>query len=88
MLNKRGIELYSNDIIEAFLWENRKKLELIKIGKKYEIYNIKDKHIMLYVTIERSEKRCFNSQIFINLSRARKLNIDTIELIHNNYVFM
>lgn len=87
-MNKRGIELYSNSIIEAFLWENRKKLELIKIGKKYEIYNIKDKHIMLYITIEKNEKRCFNSQIFINLSHANKLNIDTVELIHNNYVFM
>lgn len=89
-MNKRGIELYSNDIIEAFLWENRKAIELIKIGKKYEIYNIKDKHIMLYVTDVKNEKRCFNSQIFINLSRAgkNKLNIDTIERLHNDYIFM
>ena len=87
-MNKRGIELYSNNIIEDFLWENRKELEPIKIGKKYEIYNIKDKHIMLYVTIEKNEKRCFNSQIFINLSHAGKLDINTIAQIHNNYVFM
>lgn len=87
-MNKRGIELYLNDIMEAFLWENRKELELIKIGKKCEIYNIKDKHIMLYITIEKNEKRCFNSQIFTNLSRNGKLDIDTIERIHNCYVFM
>lgn len=86
---KTGIELYSTDIIEAFLWENRKKLELIKIGKKYEVYNIKDKHIMLYVTTEKNEKRCFNTQILKNLSNGyKKLNINTIELLLKNYVFM
>lgn len=88
MSNKSGIELYSNDIIEAFLWDNRKAIELIKIGKRYEVYSIKDKHIMLYVTIDKNEKRCFNTQICINLSRKNKLNIDTIEKIHNCYVFM
>lgn len=87
-MNKRGIELYSNSIIETFLWENRKELELITVGKKYEIYNIKDKNIMLYVTTEKNEKRCFNTQIFKNLSRSGKLNIDTIEKIHNCYIFM
>lgn len=87
-MNKIGIELYTNSIIEAFLWENRKKLELMKVGKKYEIYNIKNKNIMLYVTTEKNENRCFNSQIFINLSCANKLNVETITLIYNNYVFM
>ena len=87
-MNKRGIELYSNSIIEEFLWEDRKAIELIKIGTNYEIYNIKDKHIMLYVTTEKNEKRCFNTQVFVNLSHASKLNINTIEKIHNCYVFM
>ena len=87
-MNKRGIELHTNDIIEAFLWENRKELELIKANKKYEIYNIKNKHIMLYITTVKNEKRCFNTQIFINLSHANRLNIDTIEKIHNCYIFM
>lgn len=87
-MNKRGIELYLNSVVETFLWENRKTIELIKVGKKYEIYNIKGRHIMLYITTEKNEKRCFNNQIFINLSRVDKLNIDTIEKIYNCYVFM
>lgn len=87
-MNTRGIELYSNSIIEAFLWENRKAIELIKVEEKYEIYNIKDKNIMLYITNEKSEKRCFNSQICLNLSLANRLDINTIELMHNKYIFM
>ena len=84
----RGIELYSNSIIDSFLWENRKELILIKVGKKYEIYNIKDKYILLYISMEKNEKRCFNTQIFKNLYIANNLNVDTIKLLYNNYVFM
>ena len=87
-MNKRGIELCTDSLVEAFLWENRKVLQLIKISKRYEIYNIKDKHIMLYVTIDKNEKRCFNTQIFKNLSINNKLDIDTIVMLHDNYVFM
>lgn len=44
---------------------------------------------MLYISTEKNEKRYFNTQILKNLSRGyKKLNIDTIELLLKNYVFM
>lgn len=86
--NNIGIELLQNSIIDAFIVENIKQLQLIKTSESYEIYNIKNYDIMLYITKNESEKRSFNTQIFKNLYSVNNLSIDVIVTLFNNFIFM
>ena len=86
--NNMGIELIENSIIDTFIMENIKQLQLIKTCESYEIYNIKNCDIMLYITKNESEKRVFNTQIFKNLYNVSNLSIDMIITLFNNFVFM
>ena len=86
--NNMGVELIENSIIDAFIVENIKQLQLVKISKNYEIYNIKNYDIMLYITKNESEKRVFNTQIFKNLYNVKNLSVDMVVTLFNNFVFM
>lgn len=86
--NNIGIELIENSIVDAFIVENIKQLQLIKSCENYEIYNIKNYDIMLYITKNESEKRSFNAQIFKNLYNVNNLSIDMIVTLFHNFVFM
>lgn len=86
--NNIGIELIENSIVDTFIVENIKQLQLIKSCKSYEIYNIKNYDIMLYITKNESEKRSFNTQIFKNLYNVNNLSIDMIVTLFHNFVFM
>ena len=86
--NNIGIELIENSVINAFIVENIKQLQLIKTCESYEIYSIKNYDIMLYITKNESEKRVFNTQIFKNLYNVSNLSIDMIITLFDNFVFM
>jgi len=86
--NNMGIELIENSIIDTFIMENIKQLQLIKTCENYEIYSIKNYDIMLYITKNESEKRVFNTQIFKNLYNVSNLSIDMIITLFDNFVFM
>ena len=86
--NNIGIELIENSIIDTFIMENIKQLQLIKTCENYEIYSIKNYDIMLYITKNESEKRVFNTQIFKNLYNVSNLSIDMIITLFDNFVFM
>ena len=86
--NNMGIELIENSIIDTFIMENIKQLQLIKTCESYEIYSIKNYDIMLYITKNESEKRVFNTQIFKNLYNVSNLSIDMIITLFNNFIFM
>lgn len=83
-----GVELLENSIIDAFIVENIKQLQLVKTSASYEIYNIKNCDIMLYITKKENEKRSFNTQIFKNLYNVNNLSVDMIVTLFNNFVFM
>jgi hypothetical protein len=86
--NNMGIELIENSIIDTFIMENIKQLQLIKTCESYEIYSIKNYDIMLYITKNESEKRVFNTQIFKNLYNVSNLSIDMIITLFDNFIFM
>jgi len=86
--NNMGIELIENSVINAFIVENIKQLQLIKTCESYEIYSIKNYDIMLYITKNESEKRVFNTQIFKNLYNVSNLSIDMIITLFDNFIFM
>lgn len=83
-----GVELIENSVVDAFIMENIKQLQLIKTSEKYEIYNIKNYDIMLYISKNKNEKRVFNTQIFKNLYNVNNLSVDIIVTLFNNFIFM
>jgi hypothetical protein len=88
MKNIKGIVVNNNSIIDTFLWNNRKNIELIKTCKKYEIYKLKNTDIYIYISDTENNKSVFNTQIIKNLYINNNLNNNTIELLVNNKVFM
>lgn len=82
------IELLQNSVIDAFIVENMKQLQLVKSCESYEIYNIKNYDMMLYITKNESEKRVFNTQVFKNLYNVNNLSVDIIVTLFNNFIFM
>lgn len=83
-----GIELMKNSIIDTFIIENIKQLELIKSCGGYDIYNIKNRDIMLYISDKKASKpQIFNTHIFNNLYKADNLSVDMIVTLFNNFVF-
>lgn len=84
-----GIELMRNSIIDAFITENVKQLELIKTCESYDIYNIKNRDMMLYISDKKdaSESQIFNTHIFNNLYKVNNLSIDMIVTLFNNFIF-
>lgn len=84
-----GIELMKNSIIDDFIIENIKQLELIKTCESYDIYNIKNRDVMLYISDKKnaSETQIFNTHIFNNLYKSNNLSINMIVTLFNNFVF-
>lgn len=84
-----GIELMKNSIIDTFIVENIKQLELIKTCESYDIYNIKNRNMMLYISDRKnaSEPQIFNTHIFNNLYKANNLSVDMIVTLFNNFIF-
>ena len=81
------VVLYSNSIIDMFLWENRKEVELIKVVKECEIYKIKNTDILLYIQPTLNSKNEFNNKILINAAKAHNLKIDTIKDLCDKCIF-
>jgi hypothetical protein len=88
MKNIKGIVVNNNSIIDTFLYENRKNIELLKAFKKYEIYKLKNTYIYIYISDVENNKSVFNTQIIKNLYLNNNLNNNTIELLVDNNVFM
>lgn len=84
-----GIELMRNSIIDDFIIENIKQLELIKTCESYDIYNIKNRDVMLYISDKKnaSESQIFNTHIFNNLYKVNNLSVDIVITLFNNFVF-
>ena len=76
-----------NAITEMLL---NKEIQLYKSSEKYEMYTIKntDIYICLIDTNEKLFETEYNTQVIKNLYIANNLNIDTIKLLYNNYIFM
>jgi hypothetical protein len=85
---KKGIVLKNNSIVNTFLYENRKNIELIKTCKEYEIYKLKNTDIYIYISDVENNESVFNTQIIKNLYINNNLNNSIIELLVNNKVFM
>jgi hypothetical protein len=83
-----GVVLNNNSIVNTFLCENIKNIELIKTCKKYEIYKLKNTDIYIYISNIENNKSVFNTQIIKNLYINNNLNNNIIELLANNKVFM
>lgn len=82
-----GIELMRNTIIDSFIVENIEQLELIKTCESYDIYNIKNRDMMLYISDKKNETQIFNTHIFNNLYKSNNLSVDMIVTLFNNFVF-
>lgn len=84
-----GIEIMKNSIVDTFIVENIKQLELIKTCESYTIYNIKNRDMMLYISDRKnvSEPQIFNTHIFSNLHKANNLSVDIVVTLFNNFVF-
>lgn len=82
-----GIELMRNTIIDNFIVKNIKQLELIKTCESYDIYNIKNRDMMLYISDKKNETQIFNTHIFNNLYKSNNLSVDMIVTLFNNFVF-
>ena len=82
-----NVVLYSNSVIDMFLWENRKGIELIKIVKECEIYKIKNTDILLYIQPTLNSRNTFNNKILLNLEKAHNLKIDTFKDLCDKCIF-